>query len=825
MPTLGELSTDPQFGALSPNAKQIVVDRLSQGDERFGALSLGAQQIVKNTLLGTSAASLPSPSVPPQEPSTLAIPQPPGLLSRTASAVTPLIPQTTGAIAGGVVGGVAGLAVGSRFGVPSQGAMAGRVIGSGLGAGVGEVAQIGLEKIGLVPPPAKSAEIVPRIKSAVKGGAIGEVGGAVMVKGFQKVLAPFASKVTTAGREALNLFGKTVTPAQVTSSRVLDVAENISGSSLLGGGRMQAFRLQQGEIAKNLADQMVDAMGPRMSGEAAGDVVAEGITRRGDAFRVAAKEVYGALDAVLGAKYANVPTITMRPSTILDASGQPMMKSVTTMTRELVGGGTVTTTGLKQFARDYLEKQGETLATLRGTRTESLLKDTLGLPDTISFSHAQHLRSELLQVKRVISDPESSRFVGATQQLSKHIDAAMENGAKALSGEAARAWRAANSFYKKGQETFYRRYVTKLVEKNPEKIADYLLSPKATTTVRAVKAATTPEGFKAIQSQYSQKLLSAATDANENLIGTKLTTTLKRYGATTREVLGPEMAQRWEGLGRVLTTIQAKQGEGTGKIFIQLKQAGAITEAAGLLLGGAGVVNPVAAGTIVLGPAALGRIMTNPRAIRWLTTGLTAPVGSQRAIHAASQILAASRTSRSGTAQETIREQTAIPAQSETPVPGTISLKFTNPVVQSRFVKAATPAPKDYLSVFGIAPSNEGDRDVLNRIIHLESAGNPRAVNLNTRRGKDSGAFQFNPENAKRLGVNETSPMETQVRAAEKRLAELKTEIGLGQKMNESDRTRILATAWLAPEQTRIALRGDMPMSHLKGAAKETTKK
>jgi len=146
------------------------------------------------------------------------------------------------------------------------------------------------------------------------------------------------------------------------------------------------------------------------------------------------------------------------------------------------------------------------------------------------------------------------------------------------------------------------------------------------------------------------------------------------------------------------------------------------------------------------------------------------------------------------------------PAVSPTAKLTGIQLTFKDPQVTSRFADAAVPATRDYLAELGVKPANEANREVLNRIIGLESGGNPRAVNLKTKSGKDSGLFQFTPKNSRRFGVNENSPVEKQVRAGEKRLAELPNEIGLNPAIAGTDRDRILATAWLAPKQTRQAL-------------------
>lgn len=154
-----------------------------------------------------------------------------------------------------------------------------------------------------------------------------------------------------------------------------------------------------------------------------------------------------------------------------------------------------------------------------------------------------------------------------------------------------------------------------------------------------------------------------------------------------------------------------------------------------------------------------------------------------------------------------------MPSRAVTPAVEGLQLKFKNPQIQSRFTNAASPAPKDYLAELGVTPADEANRDLLNRIIHLESRGNPKAVNLKTKSGKDSGLFQLDPKNVKRFGVTEQSPVEAQLRAAEQRLAELPREIGLDPNLSPQDRTRVLATAWLAPARTReaLALAGKSP--------------
>ena len=69
-------------------------------------------------------------------------------------------------------------------------------------------------------------------------------------------------------------------------------------------------------------------------------------------------------------------------------------------------------------------------------------------------------------------------------------------------------------------------------------------------------------------------------------------------------------------------TAPGAAGEGTGKIFIQLKQAGAVTQIGGILAGGGGYIDPGTAGMFVLAPWALARAFASPKITKLLINGL-----------------------------------------------------------------------------------------------------------------------------------------------------------------------------------------------------------
>ena len=68
-----------------------------------------------------------------------------------------------------------------------------------------------------------------------------------------------------------------------------------------------------------------------------------------------------------------------------------------------------------------------------------------------------------------------------------------------------------------------------------------------------------------------------------------------------------------------ITAPGVKSGRGT--IFIQLKEAGAITQMGTVFLSGQGYIDPGTATAFVLAPAALSRLFTNPRLMKFLIDG------------------------------------------------------------------------------------------------------------------------------------------------------------------------------------------------------------
>lgn len=196
------------------------------------------------------------------------------------------------------------------------------------------------------------------------------------------------------------------------------------------------------------------------------------------------------------------------------------------------------------------------------------------------------------------------------------------------------AWRLANRFYKEGQERLNNTMIRRLIKfaedsgTGSEMIAPAIFKPGQVSTVLKVKKAVDPQTWRKLQGYFMEYLQQKSTDVNGTIVGKRMLNNISDKSGSfgipmMNEVLGPERVKNLKTFGRTLQLTQERQGEGVGKMLIQLTQAGAI----GALAMGEG--NPYLSGTIILGPALLSRALLNPRINRILTEGIVMPAGSR----------------------------------------------------------------------------------------------------------------------------------------------------------------------------------------------------
>lgn len=522
--------------------------------------------------------------------------------------------------AGATIGGVGGALLGGMAGgigaIP--GGVAGAVLGGGAGATVADLTRPYLAPPGAGPALSLSQQVGQQAQRTGQGmltGLEGELMGQGIGAGLKAVAAPLAAKISPLARPAQEAVpGLRLTPAQATQSRAIDILENVAEASLLGGGRIQGFKGQQQTLIKTTAEHLAESLGQRATAAEVGQVFQGAVQKSREAFHAVAGSLYREVDRL-------IPSVSA-------PSGLP--------------ANAVDLRALKADASAMLTRRGAIPKSLSSETGMQILTDLSTLPDQTTFANAQLMRSQLLKGARSkdLADIET----GLARKFAGVLDEAMEGAARTLSGEAGDAWRTANAFYKSGVEQFNNKFVQSLLKKAPEKVAESIFQRGGVTLIRQARGAVDEATWREVQGAFLRRTIQDATEPVTGMLGGRALEQrlFSKTGVGTEVLdtaLGNETRRKLQGLVDALRITQDRPSEGTGRIFIQLKQAGAATDVAGAAIT-FGVGFPKTAAMIMLGPAALSRVFTNPTAIQWLTTGLTLGPGTEAGARALSQLSA-----------------------------------------------------------------------------------------------------------------------------------------------------------------------------------------
>jgi hypothetical protein len=481
--------------------------------------------------------------------------------------------------------------------LPAVGATLGGLAGGGLlsvpfaaaGGALGEAGKQLLE--------GGSVDPVSVAKEGAWQGAM-QAGGLGAAKLLGKVAAPLTKKLEPKVGELVDAFksyGGKFSPAQVTSSKLMDTVEEIAGESLTGRETVTKFRLGQKEAVGRFVEDLSSKLGTSADPADVGRIALDAIEGNFETFNRAAKTMYGQVDT-------------------------------------LSKGAVVSLTGLKSFAKEQL-LVAEARKGIGGSMAgDSLLSKVTELPDTMTFKQAQSLRSGLWdELHNSLANRDKA--TGLAKRFLALTDDAMETGAKGLGNDAYQAWRDANSFYRTNKEVFKTKLIARLSKDNPEIIVDQVFRPGRVSNIQKVREALkgTPEAWDQLKGAYFNKLITQSSDESGSVIGDKLLNNLKRMGDPSLKEIFGENAKNLDLLARTAKTVQTKVG-GSGGMLIQLTQAGAFGSLVAMQYPKAGL-------SVLVGPYAAAKLITSDAGIQWLTKGMATPANAADAIAISTRLL------------------------------------------------------------------------------------------------------------------------------------------------------------------------------------------
>jgi hypothetical protein len=342
-------------------------------------------------------------------------------------------------------------------------------------------------------------------------------------------------------------------------------------------------------------------------------------------------------DYLMGTAIINESAFTNKIFQIPEAVNSRTMATYRKVaTAEIPSEIQIPTASLKEFAR----RAGASGADLGGIEArnagDDLLAAVADLPDAVSFDTMKELRSRLIsRIDEFSVVNKKAPAIGKAKKLIGLSDGEIESTLSAESPELIDQWRTANRFYREGQEKFNNVMIRRLMKladdtgTGGEMIAPSIFKPGQVSRVRRVKEALEPEEWTKMQGFFVQHLLSKSTDADGQIVGKRILSNLEgkpgSFGPEMiREVFTPKQAEALHMLGQAMQTAQSGTSTGSGRVLIQLSQAGMVGT-----LATAGLT-PLAA-TVIIGPSVLSKMMLNPVAAKWLTQGFQLPANSVEA--------------------------------------------------------------------------------------------------------------------------------------------------------------------------------------------------
>ncbi len=538
----------------------------------------------------------------------------------------------------------------TRLGIESAGAIGGGFLAGPPGAVVGTfLGSLASEPIDPSERPFRQA----RNTAFLEG--IFEKGGGLVMGGINRLRqGASGTNLVPGGREAIEQLaesGVVLPPGQPSKSIGVDITQEVTQSSLFGGGKVREAR----EIAETQAgrdlDDFVETFIAKGGREGVGELAELASTNSRQIWKDRVSAAYAPVDAIAGAR--------VQSGAILERANDVLRKARL---------GVKNPEAIK-FIEDIISSLGKPAKQV-GTgvidASGNEIKRTVPADFSLSFEEAGEILSDLLSVTRSATDPVANAREIAAKRLAPVFDEAMEAAADSLPNAAAKKlWRNARKLQREGAEVHNTKLMRSLARQQPETFFQTSVRALRPGTIRNVRTAINdPVVWKQIQGQWMLDLLSSAKKVGSEIPqGGSAISKIDKFGEEALKELLPDRGQRetFRRLAKTLEIAQAPVGKNIpGGIFIQLTQAGSLVAGAQQAL--SGNLDPSEAagiGAILIGPVVAANLLINPKFARWATLGSKAKPGSKRFAEALAGIssLVAQETSRVNARREARQER------------------------------------------------------------------------------------------------------------------------------------------------------------------------
>jgi len=633
----------------------FVADKLESNEETENFLgSPGFKRLVTEiafSIGGTAAAAAFPPAAIPL------------LVARTAKYARPLLNVATRTIGAGAGGGV-GAGVSQAFDpkediakevarATAEGAI-GNVLGEGAAKVLGGIYnKVVARKVDTLQSAREAGAIIERQKTSIKE-LLSKADRVGKTNLSEDEIAKLSRYEAQYGPSFLKDFEKgMLTPGQITQDATIDIAENIAESAFFGAGTVKGTKEVTESIVRSGLDDFVETAKTIGSGpgkeiisgpDMVGQLLRDSVTKSNRIFNATARRGYKVLDQEIeknAAPYIKAQQEILERNRLLPPDQQlPIPKNPFL----------IDTTPLKELAKkniSQLEKQGG-FATQAIDKYQKLLK----IPDQANFFDLNETRSIVLAMGRNLSDDAYKATYKSQKIITDEITKLLDNAQ--IPPELANFRTRLNQFYREGATSFNKPIAQKLLNdqfgrekiytqiiansdqpslvKNYFDFIDDIYGTKVGTTI---KLNTQGQFLKdAVRGEFFRDMLETSTRGG-SITGPTIpnANALKNFLEKHATLLDPKRNNKFLTEEQIKTVKQLqnalaftqekvlKKPSGLGTVFIQLKQAGALTQIGAVGLGATGSIDPVSAGAIILAPYAVAKAFTNPKIAKLIVDG------------------------------------------------------------------------------------------------------------------------------------------------------------------------------------------------------------
>lgn len=458
-------------------------------------------------------------------------------------------------------------------------------------------------------------------------GATGEGAGALINKGISKVIGR-NKKLIEGADEAVETIEKQkakiisnpdsyskkirdaaevgqLTPALLQEGQLIDLIENVSEMSLVGGGLIRYAREGAEEIAQSGMVDFLTELEKLGGKESIGKLFQKTLTKDYDAWKAVANSKYKALDDALSSKsFANKFQVDL--------------------------------SDLKKMAREELGNLG---AKSESKGLEKFLQGIINEDNYVTFKKANSIRSDYLEIARrkpiFSDDPLPAKKARLATIAESKINNAINNAS--VPDSTKDLLRQANKHYREGVEVFNEDLFKDIIKKDPDLVYKSIVASGDRSNLIDETFSIIDKRFKdkatnnllknKIRGSFLKDVITKSQKQN-NQFGSeidslKLSKILSQKEQTLKSMFNTEQIKELKKLQNALLFSQGrlkKRGALPGAIFIQMKQSGALMQLFGAGLATGGGMSGVGA-SILIAPAAMAKAFTNPKIVKALTLG------------------------------------------------------------------------------------------------------------------------------------------------------------------------------------------------------------